>query len=101
MNLVAGTKNYMAPEIKMGDLYNEKVDIWSLGSLFSELLSCDVSFNPKSPKYYNEGKYFPNISKEANSFIQCVLQNNPEKRKSADELTNHDFLIKNAKDFSF
>ena len=46
-------------------------------------------------------KYFPNLSKEANSFIQGMLREEPEKRKSADELSKHDFLIKDVKNFSF
>ena len=99
--LVAGTQAYMAPEIYGYKVYNEKVDIWSLGVIFSELLSCNIKFNPKKPDYYHEGQNFSNLSKEANSFIQCMLRFEPEKRKGADELSKHDFLIKEVKNFSF
>lgn len=33
-----GTAAYMAPEILNGMQYNYKVDIWSIGALFFELL---------------------------------------------------------------
>ena len=82
-------------------VYNEKVDIWSLGVIFSELLSCNIKFNPEKPDDYHEGQNFSNLSKEANSFIQCMLRFEPEKRKGADELSKHDFLIKEVKNFSF
>ena len=101
LDIRAGTKRYMAPEILKLKLYNEKVDIWNLGIIFSELLSCDVRFFSDQSIYYHEGQYFPNISKEANSFIQCMLKFDPEKRESADELSKHDFLIKDVKNFSF
>jgi len=101
LDTIIGTRDYIAPEIKQCSSYNEKVDIWSLGATFCELLSCKINFNILKRDKYPKGQYFPNLSKEANSFIQCMLQYNPEKRKSADELSKHDFLIKNVKNFTF
>ena len=48
------------------------------------------------------GKYFIpiNLSKEAISFINCILQYEPKVRLIVDELYNHDFLRKNVIDFN-
>ena len=79
LNLPLGTKNYMAPEILKKMEYNEKVDIWSLGVIFCDLIK--------------------NLSKEASSFIDCMLQEDPNKRKTAEELLEQDFIVKDIKDF--
>ena len=84
LDTMVGTFGYMSPEIISCNLYNEKTDLWNLGIVFSELLP-----------------FFQNISKEANSFINSTLQFDPEKRINADELLKHEFLIKDAKTFSF
>ena len=100
LDLVAGTLHYIAPEIDIQHKeYNEKVDIWSLGVTFTDLFFCDLKFEPRKPETYDKEFSFPNLSKESNSFINCTLQYNPEKRKSAEELLKHDFLTKNTKDF--
>ena len=41
-----------------------------------------------------------NLSKEAVSFLNAMLQYDFENRLSADELAQHDFLLKNVKDSS-
>ena len=69
----------MAPEILKKMEYNEKVDIWSLGVIFCDLVK--------------------NLSKEASSFLDCMLQEDPNKRKTAEELLEQDFIVKDIKDF--
>ena len=39
MKGIAGTLAYMAPEMIMGEQYDEKLDSWSLGVIFYMLLS--------------------------------------------------------------
>ena len=101
LDTVVGTHLYMSPEIIKHRNYNEKVDIWSLGATFCELLSCKTNFDPQNMKTFRQVPCFQNLSKEANSFIECTLQYEPEKRISAEELSKHEFLTKNVKDFSF
>ena len=50
----------------------------------------------------NSGEYFIPItlSREAITFINYMLQYYPKDRLNVDELYNHDFLRKNAKDFN-
>ena len=47
-------------------------------------------------EYYNSLK---SLSKETNNFVECMIQEDPDKRLSADELKRHEFLNKNVKDF--
>ena len=85
--------------------YDEKVDIWSLGTLCYEMLVGHMAFGGGNMEnlYRNleKGDYtLPiNSSKEAVSFINGMLQNDPKKRLSAAELLNHNFLTKNVTDF--
>ena len=88
--------------------YNEKADIWSLGTICYEMLTGDPLFNAND---YNEllkkvenGNYsLPidiNLSNELISFLNSMLQYNGEFRASAEELSKHDFLTKNVDQFT-
>ena len=86
--------------------YDEKVDIWSLGIIFYELLYGLSPFHSDNMEELlnkvNKGDYFVPLtfSKEAISFLNCMLQYNPKKRLTADKLYNHKFLRRNIKEFS-
>ena len=88
--------------------YNEKADIWSLGTICYELLTGEAMFKVKDikdlMKKVENGNYtIPiniNLSKEAVSFLNAMLQYDFKNRLSADELAKHDFIVKNVKDFS-
>ena len=86
----------MAPEISKKMEYNEKVEVWSLGVIFCELLIGKLPFAQEHKINYD---LFKNLSKEARSFIDCMLQEDPNKRKTAEELLTQDFIVKNIKDF--
>ena len=112
-NTILGTPSNMEPhmlrdmENQMPSLkgYNEKVDIWSLGTLCYEMLVGRMAFAGYSMeelyKKVKAGNYkLPLwLSKEAVSFINGMLQYDSNKRLSAFELLNHDFLKKNVKEF--
>ena len=85
--------------------YNEKADIWSLGMIFYQLL---VGKNPFENNDRNKlvekikiGDYYvpTTLSKEAISFLNCMLQLESKKRKSNDILCNHKFLRINPNQF--
>ena len=86
--------------------YDEKADIWSLGTICYELLIGKTTFESESMKELlrkvNEGNYClpKTLSKETVSFLNCMLQYDPKKRLSADKLYNHKFLRLNYKDFN-
>ena len=85
--------------------YDEKVDIWSLGTICYELLIGKppfeaVSMNELLEKIKKGYYYIPTtLSKEAISFLNCMLQLDPKKRKSVDILYNHKFLRINPNQF--
>ena len=88
--------------------YNEKADIWSLGTICYEMLTGEALFKVRDikelMKKVEKGNYtIPlnmNLSKETVSFLNSMLQYNGDDRLSADELAQHDFLTKNVKQFS-
>ena len=107
---VIGNPKYMAPSIlkyfcsgglNKEFIYDEKMDIWSLGVLFYEMfigkfpLDDESNFQKLLSKIQIESSQFPKISsKETLSFLYSMLRCNPEKRLSASQLINHPFLTK-------
>ena len=81
--------------------YDEKADIWSLGNLCYEMLVGRKAFDATSMKELfqkvKQGAYtLPiNLSEEVVSFINGMLQTNPNSRLSAKELKKHPFLMNN------
>ena len=78
--------------------YDEKADIWSLGSICYEMIIGKSPFDSKSLKQLinkvKKGKYYlpTYLSKEAISFINGMLKYDLKKRLSADLLYKHEFL---------
>ena len=85
--------------------YDQKADIWSIGTLCYEMLIGKSAFNSKTMdelvQKVESGSYAipTNLSKEVVSFLNAMLQYNANKRLSANELARHHFLTKNVKDF--
>ena len=104
-----GTVPNMAPSVIFNlsgsrDDYDEKVDIWSLGTLCFEMLVGKPLFdgNHIVEKIKECHIDIPkNISNEAQSFLLCMLQKEGEKRLSVNELLKHKFITNNVKDFSY
>ena len=86
--------------------YDEKADIWSLGTICYELLVGKNAYDSQSMKELLEkiklGNYFipTTLSKEAISFLNCMLQFDPKKRLSAKLLCHHKFLKNDIKTFT-
>ena len=113
---VLGSPNSMDPHIlkKMARIdndndyaYDQKADIWSLGVVTYELL---IGCPPFEASSYEElldkiekGKYrIPHqviLSTEAISFLNGMLQYNPEKRLDVSELSKQYFLTRNVSTF--
>lgn len=111
---ILGTPINMDPHILKGLItkkkdygYDNKVDIWSLGILFYELL---IGVNPFYTNnidqlYLNLEKgiyiipYEIILSKESFSFLKAMLQYDPKKRFTAEQLSRHYFITKNLDNF--
>ena len=85
--------------------YDEKADIWSLGTVCYELLIGQGVFNAETMvdlvRKVEFGNYHvpTNLSREVVSFLNGMLQYSARNRLSAEELSRHYFLTKNIKDF--
>ncbi len=85
--------------------YDQKADIWSLGTLCYEMLVGRTPFSGNSMqdlfKKVKIGNYAlpTSLSREVVFFIEGMLQQDPKKRLSCKELLNHDFLTKNVRQF--
>jgi serine/threonine protein kinase len=80
--------------------YDQKADIWSLGTICYEMLIGKCTFDAESMRELvskvEKGNYYlpTTLSKEAVSFLNGMLQYDLKKRLSAEELYNHKFLTK-------
>ena len=73
-----GTKRYMSPEIIRKETYDHKIDIWSLGIMFSELF--------ENKRYDKDFFWFKTPINIQNIISQYMLRNEPNDRLSALEL---------------
>ncbi len=98
---ICGTPNYIAPEIIAGKSHSFEVDVWSLGVILFTMLFGKPPFETKDVKStyrkIRHGDYsFPshsaNVSKEAKSLVASILQLNPEKRPTLDEMLCHEWF---------
>lgn len=80
-NEIAGTINYMSPEMKTGK-YDEKTDIYSLGMTFYQFIS-------KNNIY----------SKEFSTLIKSLYETDKNKRPSAEEILENPVVKKKMKTF--
>ena len=85
--------------------YDEKADIWSLGTLTYEMMVGNCTFDANSMadlvKRIDKGDYLlpTSLSKEAVSFLNCMLQYDYKKRFTASQLSRHYFLTKSINQF--
>jgi serine/threonine protein kinase len=97
---MCGTPLNMAPEILKGEKYDHKVDVWSLGTVFYEMLTGFTPFTGMNKadlkNNLQKGNYhFPKhikLSLEGLDFLNCCLQHDPNQRMSWDELIKHNYL---------
>ena len=86
--------------------YNQKADIWSLGTICYEMLIGKSAFDADDVedlvnKIENGSYNVPtNLSHEVVSFLNGMLQYEGNNRLTADQLSRHAFLTKNVKDFT-
>jgi serine/threonine protein kinase len=86
--------------------YDEKVDIWSLGTLCYEMLIGKPTFEANNMRELVQkietGDYTlpSSLSREVVSFLNAMLQYDASIRLDAKDLKRHYFLTKNIKDFT-
>ena len=91
---------------KIGHLgYDQKADIWSLGTICYEMIIGQAVFNAETMnelvRKVENGTYSvpSSVSFEMVSFLNGMLQYKGEDRLSSEDLYKHPFLTKNVRDF--
>ena len=90
---IAGTIDYMAPEVLDG-YYNQKADIWSLGVALFIMISGHYPFSVEGSSvkekslnirraHYRLGKSFDNVSDQCKNFIKALFVVDPKERPTA------------------
>ena len=94
-----GTPVYMAPEIIKGDGYEGfPVDVWSSGVALYIMLSGNIPFNRDKTHDLQSAimnlpyKKIDDISDNANDLLQNILEKNPNKRLTPDEILEHPWM---------
>jgi len=94
-----GTLDYLAPEM-LGESYDHRVDIWSLGVLMFELLVGKAPFDaPETEqtqlRIRSDEVAFPEdgtVSAEARELLLALLQKNPDRRLSLQAVLDHPWI---------
>lgn len=100
LETVCGTPLYMAPELLELQKYDPKVDLWSIGAVFYQILVGKPPYEALNSmdlrsKIKRSEAAIPadiNLSDEAKSLIRGLLQRNPSHRISFNEFFNHPFF---------
>lgn len=93
-----GTPEYLAPEVIKMKPYNYKVDVWSLGIVFFEILFGDTPFYSEDQQelfrnILNDEPNYPKYAhKTATDLIRKLLQKDPDLRPSYDQIKEHPFF---------
>ncbi|XP_007904585.1 SNF-related serine/threonine-protein kinase [Callorhinchus milii] len=95
-----GSLAYSAPEILLGDEYDAPaVDIWSLGVILFMLVCGQPPFQEANDSetltMIMDCKYTvpTHVSKECKDLINRMLQRDPKRRASLEEIENHPWLL--------
>lgn len=98
---IVGTPYYVAPEVLMGRMYDEKVDLWSAGVIMYLLLSGIPPFYGESAEEIFEAvkrgnvrfplKLFRSISSAAKDLIRKLICRDVSKRLSAEQALSKSF----------
>jgi len=105
---VFGSPGYTAPEVLNDNMYTNQSDIWSCGILtyymFTGELPYDLNENTTVKDLFNQikaasfteesfkGPIWDRVSPECKKFIASMLNSDPEKRLTAESLSNDEWL---------
>lgn len=83
----------MAPEMIQNEIYNYKVDIWSLGILLFEMLHGTPPDAYQFILNKNTLELDENLSKSSKDLLRNLLRFKPEDRLSLENIFKHDWVV--------
>ncbi|CAH1796944.1 unnamed protein product [Owenia fusiformis] len=102
MQTVCGTPGYCAPEVLLGRKYTSAVDLWSVGvityillcgyepfyceqeaDMYKKIIKCDYEFHES---------WWSDVSENAKDLVRKLLVTDPEKRLTAREALQHQWV---------
>lgn len=97
---ICGTTAYAAPEMLQSNPYNVALDLWCLGVFVYHILSGRTPFNFKGRtmeemeemQRTRHIRYSSSLSLEAVSLIKGLLQNDPFRRSTLEDVKRHPFF---------
>lgn len=98
---MCGTVDYMSPEVIENKMYDQSVDIWALGILTYELATGTAPFHSKDKNQRFKNirsvycRYPSYLSDEIVEFIYKLLQKDPKKRMSLEQVLKDPFIVIN------
>lgn len=105
---MAGSFGYAAPEVLRGTGHGKPCDIWSLGVVTYTVLSGYSPFRAETVNEFMDEvspgfepvfhvKYWKHVSEDAKRFVRSLLQYDPEKRPTAEEVIRDPWLTGKSK----
>jgi serine/threonine protein kinase len=99
LHRVAGTPDYMAPELILGKDHDKAVDWWAVGIIVYEMLFGEPPYTDDSPNQIfanilSGDLQFPldSVSPSACNLVQAFLSNDPGERLTGEEAMSHPFF---------
>eukprot|EP00180_Rhodochaete_pulchella_P004715 Plantae.Rhodophyta-Rhodochaete_pulchella.ctg939.p1 GENE.Plantae.Rhodophyta-Rhodochaete_pulchella.ctg939~~Plantae.Rhodophyta-Rhodochaete_pulchella.ctg939.p1 ORF type:complete len:235 (+),score=26.59 Plantae.Rhodophyta-Rhodochaete_pulchella.ctg939:486-1190(+) len=102
MKTMLGTVIYVAPEVFLKQPYGQEVDVWAVGIVVYQMLVGHPPFEDEdNAEIVSKVKYQPVpydrrdwlfVSEEAQQFCSLMLEKDPRKRYSADQLLRHSWI---------
>jgi len=102
LQTACGTPGYVAPEVLLGEGYNQEVDVWSTGVIMYILLCGFPPFYAENNSklfekimagtYSFPSPYWDKISSSAKDLIKCMLVVDPKKRYSSAQVLEHAWI---------
>ena len=97
---ICGTTAYAAPEMLQSKPYGVTLDLWCLGVFMYHILTGRTPFNfrgrtmeeMEEMQRTKQIRYSSSLSLEAVSLLQMLLQNDPMRRPSLDQIKKHRFF---------
>jgi serine/threonine protein kinase len=93
-----GSPLFVAPEVKLGQPYNNKCDIWSSGVILYEMICGKLPFKKNNLNFLfkqiqNSEPNYDEIPKDISNLIQNLLKKDPNDRISLSDIKNHPYLL--------